>query len=77
MIALEEKLYKLVFMLLKKILAFKAGYRKREIEMRNIVEIKEVLKQLIKREILVVSTFKLLKEKSMVFRTEWCWKKQR
>ena len=36
----------------RKILAFKAGYRKREIEMGNIVEIKDLFKTINKEEIL-------------------------
>ena len=46
----------------------------REIEMRNIVEIKEVFKTIDKEEILVVSTFKLVEGEIYGFRTERCWK---
>ena len=52
MITLKEELYKLVFMILnKKFLHLKLDIE-REIEMRNIVEIKEVFKTIDKEEIL-------------------------
>ena len=51
MITLKEELYKLVFMLFKKKFLHLKLDIEREIEMRNIVEVKEsFLKQLIKKK---------------------------